>query len=129
FLPARPREGHPATLASRGPRCGDPELGGFPALARLRASFDALCAEMSGGVEAALKALALHRVCGRCIVLGFQGSRSDRCTTSSFAAAPLSMVPAAQRLPATWQSRVSVSPPSEARTGPLGAGCTPRGCW
>src|SRR5215813_12529110 len=33
-LPApsvRPREGHPATLASRGPRCGDPALGpGFP---------------------------------------------------------------------------------------------------
>src|SRR5262249_50331205 len=28
---AHPREGHPATLTSRGPRCGDPVLGpGFP---------------------------------------------------------------------------------------------------
>src|SRR5262252_3348463 len=31
---------------------------------------------MSGGVEAAVKALALHRVCGRCIIFGFQDSRS-----------------------------------------------------
>src|SRR5262249_9458289 len=109
FLPARPREGHPATLASRGPRCGDPELGGFPALARLRASFDALCAEMSGGVEAALKALALHRRCGRCIVFGFQGSRSDRCTTSSFVAVPLLMVPAARGFPAAGEYRGGAS--------------------
>jgi hypothetical protein len=53
-LSARPREGHPATLASRGTRCGHPdknrELAALDSRRkRVYARLNALCAGMSGG--------------------------------------------------------------------------------
>src|SRR5262249_61734461 len=48
ILSARPREGHPATLASRGPRKRGPRATGcspwLPAISAFTRVFDALCA-------------------------------------------------------------------------------------
>src|SRR5262249_57739314 len=65
--PARPREGRPATGASRGPRCGDPDPG-FPFYAvhspsktGVNALNDALCAGMSGRNGSAPRAYRTQR--------------------------------------------------------------------